>query len=238
MVRTPLKIAAWRRSIRVARSQLRLLQIGKLAGSIAIAALNILWLGHGVLRSSPPALRFAAVALICYALTTLAEFLWLLMTGPRFTGFESPTAPVATGEFESKDPLVDELKTLAPLALREEALQLATQMKSFEAGSDREFVTTLASPPPVLTGTEAERDEALDRESAVLMERHLGTWRAYREKFYRPARAVRDELRRRLGIRDVRREPSIPALDEGILAGAKPITQAANYLAALARRLK
>ena len=233
-----LKIAAWRRSIRGARGQVRLLHIGKLAGAVAIAALNILWHGHGVLRSSPPAVRFAAVAVICYALTTVAEFLWLLMTGPRFTGFESPTGRPATGEFESMEPLVDELRTLPPLALREEALQLATEMKSFEAGSDREFVNTLASPPPAQAGTDAERDEALDRESAVLMERHLGTWRAYREQFYRPARAVRNELRRRLGIRDARREPSIPALDEGVLAGAKPITQAANYLAALARRLK
>ena len=232
------KIAALLRAIPAAWRQVRLLQPAKIAGSIAISALNILWHGHGVLRSSPPAVRFAAVAVIGYAVTTVAEFLWLLMTGPRFTGFESPTGRPATGEFESMDPLVDELRTLPPLALREEALQLATEMKSFEAGSDREFVTTLASPPPALTATDAERDEALDRESAVLMERHLGTWRAYREKFYRRARAVRDELRRRLGIRDARREPNIPALDEGVLAGAKPITQAANYLAALARRLK
>jgi hypothetical protein len=232
-----LKISAWRRSIRAARSQVRFLNIGKIAGSMAIAGLNILWHGHGVLRSSPPALRFAVVTFVGYLLTTVAEFLWLLMTGPRFTGFESPTPPT-TGEFESMDPFADELKTLPPLVLREEVLQLATEMKSFEAGTDREFVTTLASPPPAATGTEADGDEALDRESAVLMERHLGTWRAYREKFYRPARALRDELRRRLGIRDLRREPSIPALDEGVLAGAKPITQAANYLAALARRLK
>ena len=34
------------------------------------------------------------------------------------------------------------------------------------------------------------------------------------------------------------RMPSLPALDEGVLDGAKPITEAANYLAALARRLK
>ncbi len=238
MVRMSPKTAALRRAIPVAWHQVRLLQPAKIAGGVAIAALNILWHGHGVLRSSPPALRFAAVAAICYALTTVAEFLWLLTTGPRFTGFESPTGPPGAGEFESIDPLVDELKTLPPSELREEALQLATEMKSFEAGSDREFVTTLASPPPVPAATEAERDAALDRESRELMERHLGTWRAYREKFYRRARAVRDELRKRLGIRDIRREPSIPALDEGVLDGAKPITQAANYLAALARRLK
>jgi hypothetical protein len=170
--------------------------------------------------------------------TTVAEFLWLLGNGPRFTGFESPTGPPPTGEFEAIDPLVDELKTLPPSELREEVLQLATEMKSFEVSSDREFVTTLASVPPAPTTTEAERDEALDLESRELMERHLGTWRAYREKFYGRARAVRDELHKRLGIRDIRREPSIPALDEGVLAGAKPITQAANYLAALARRLK
>ena len=235
-MRIPLKTLAWRRSIPTAWKQVRLLQPGKVAGAIAIAALNILWQGHGVLRSSPPAVRFAIVAIICYAITTIAEFSYLLATGPRFTGFESPTAP-ATGEFEAIDPLVDQLKTLPPAELREEALLLATEMKSFEAGSDREFVTTLASPLPIQAATEAERDEALDRESIGLVERHLLTARAYRERFYRPARAVRDELRKRLGIRSTR-EPQLPALDEGVLAGAKPITEAANYLAALARRLK
>lgn len=182
--------------------------------------------------------RLAAVAALCYVLTTIAEFLWLLATGPRFTGFESPTITPATGEFESVDPIVDQLKTLPPSELREETLQLATEMKSFEAGTDRELVTTLASPPPINVVTEAERDEALDRQSTELMERQLRTWRAYRERFYRPARALRDELRRRLRIRNTSREPKLPALDEGVLSGARPITEAANYLAALARRLK
>lgn len=237
-MRIPLKIAALRRGIPIAWRQVRLLQPARIGGGIAISALNILWHGHGVLRSSPPAVRFAVVAVIGYVLMTMAELLWLLATGPRFTGFESPIAAPATGEFESIDPIVDELKTLPPSELREETLQLAAEMKSFEAGSDREFVTTLSSPPPIPPATEAERDEALDRESRELMERHLRTWRAYRERFYRPARAIRDELRKRLGIRNIQREPSLPALDEGVLAGAKPITQAANYLAALARRLK
>ncbi len=70
------------------------------------------------------------------------------------------------------------------------------------------------------------------------MERDLLTARTYRERFYRPARALRDELRKRLGIRNTNHEPELPALDEGLLAGPKPITEAANYLAALARRLK
>jgi hypothetical protein len=227
-----------RRSIPAAWKQVRLLQPGKVAGSIAVAALNILWVGHGVLRSSPPLVRFAALAAICYVVTTVAEFLWLLSTGPRFTGFESPTGIPATGEFESVDPIVDLLKMLPPSELREETLQLATEMKSFEAGTDRELVTALASPPPANVVTEAERDEALDRESRELMERQLRTWRAYREQFYRPARALRDELRRRLRIRNTSREPELPALDEGVLSGARPITEAANYLAALARRLK
>jgi hypothetical protein len=236
-VRIPLKTVALRRSIPSAWKQTRLLQPGKIAGAIAISALNVLWTGHGVLRSSPVAARLMAVSVICYVLTTVAEFTWLLFSGPRFTGFESPTPP-ATGEFESVDPLVEQLKTLPPSALREETLQLATEMKSFEAGSVREFVATLASSPPIQAVTEAERDEVLDRESIELVERHLLTARAYRERFYRPARALRDELRKRLGIRDTNREPSLPALDEGVLDGAKPITEAANYLAALARRLK
>lgn len=236
-MRISLKTAALRRSIPSAWKQVRLLQPGKIAGAVAISALNALWTGHGVFRSSPVSVRLAAVFVICYLVTTVAEFVWFLSSGPRFTGFESPTPP-ATGEFESVDPLVEELKTLPPSALREETLQLATEMKSFEAGSDREFVTTLASPPPIEAATEAERDEALDRESKGLVERHLITARAYRERFYRPARALRDELRKRLGIRNTNREPSLPALDEGVLDGAKPITEAANYLAALARRLK
>lgn len=235
-MRIPLKTLAWRRAIPGAWKQIRLLQPGKVAGAIAIAAVNILWRGHGVLRSSPPPIRFAAVAAVCYVLTTIAEFFWLMATGPRFTGFESPTPP-ASGELESSDPLVDQLKTLAPSQLREETLQLATEMKSFEAGTDREFVTTLASPLPVQI-SEAERDEALDRESKALLERQLLTDRTYRERFYRPARALRDELRKRLGIRNTNREPELPALDQGVLSGAKPITDAANYLAALARRLR
>jgi hypothetical protein len=189
------------------------------------------------MRSSPTAVRLIAVALVCYVVTTIAEFLWLLSTGPRFTGFESPNAP-GTGEFETIDPIIDQLKSLPPADLREETLQLAAEMKSFEAGSDREFVTTLASLPPVATGTETERIEALDRESSELMERHLSTWRVYRERFYRPARALRDELRKRLGIRNTNGEPWIPALEKAELSGAKPITEAANYLVALARRLK
>jgi hypothetical protein len=237
MVRLPLKTKAWRRSIPAAWKQVRLLQPGKIAGAVAISALNVLWTGHGVLKSSPTSVRLVVVVLVGYVVTTIAEFLWLLSNGPRFTGFESPRPP-ATGEFESIDPLVEQLKTLPPLVLREETLQLATEMKSFEAGSDREFVTTLATPLPIQVGTEAERDEAFDRESKSLVERHLLTARAYRERFYRPARALRDELRKRLGIRNTTREPSLPALDDGVLDGAKPITEAANYLAALARRLK
>jgi hypothetical protein len=236
-VTIPLKVLAWRRSVPSAWKQVRLLQPGKVAGAVALAALNLLWHGHGVLRSHPPVMRFAAVAAIFYVLTTMAEFVWLLANGPRFTGFESPTIP-PTGEFESIDPLVDQLKTLPPAELRDETLQLATEMKSFEAVTVREFVTTLASPPPVQAVTEAERDEALDRESKTLMERDLLTARTYRERFYRPARALRDELRKRLGIRNTNREPELPALDDGVLAGPKPITEAANYLAALARRLK
>jgi hypothetical protein len=232
------KTAAFRRAIPIAWRQVSLLQPAKISGAIAISAFNLLWHDHGVLRSSLPAIRFAVVAVMCYLLTTIAEFLWLLSTGPRFTGFESPNKVPATGEFESIDPIVEQLKTLPPSELRQEVLQLATEMKSFEAGTDHEFVTTLSAPPPVPALTEAERDEALDRESRELMERHLLTRRAYRERFYRPARALRDELRKRLGIRNVTREPRVPALDEGVLSGAKPITHAANYLVALARRLK
>jgi hypothetical protein len=213
----------------------QLLHPTKIASAVAVSALNVLWRGHGILRASPMWARLIAVFLASYALMTLAEFLWLVRKGPKFTGFESPTAAKAA-QSDATDPLAQELSELAPAELREETLELASAMKSFEAGTDREFVNTLVGAIPA--ATDAEKDEVLDQQSAVLMEHNLRTWRAYREQFYRPARAFRDELRKRLGIRNVNSEPRIPALDQAVLSGAKPITQAANYLAGLARRLR
>jgi hypothetical protein len=220
----------------IAWKQTEFFQPGKIAGCIAISALNVLWRGHGIFRSSPTAVRLLVVAIGGYALTTLAEFLWLVYSGPKFTGFESPATPQDGAGAESRDPLAEELSELPPAELRNETLEFVAALKPFEAGTDREFVNTLAAAIPV--ASEAEKDEALDQQSAVLMEHNLRTWRAYREQFYRPARAFRDELRKRLGIRNVNSEPRIPALDQAVLSGAKPITQAANYLAGLARRLR
>lgn len=227
-----------RRSVPRAWKQTQLLHTPKIAGCVTIAALNLLWHGHGILRSSPSAFRLAIVGVVCYVVATIAEFLWLLYSGPSFTGFESPTAAKGATPISSTDALVEELKELPPAELRDEVLQLAKEMKSFEAVSDREFVNTLAGTRPLNVVTEAERDEVLDKQSVELVEHNLRTWRAYRERFYRPARAFRNELRKRLGIRNVSREPRIPALDQATLTGAKPIAQAADYLVGLARRLK
>jgi len=237
-VRLPIQFRIWRRSIPIAWDQTRILQPTKIALSVAISALNILWQGHGILRSSPSATRFILVVVAAYVITTIAEFLWLLSTGPRFTGFESPTADQESRKGESADPLAAELSDLPQAELREEALEFAKEMKDFEAGSDREFVNSLAAAQPGSAATESERDEVLDKQSGELVEHNLRTWRVYREKFYRPAQAFRDELRKRLGIRNVNSEPRIPALDHAELEGAKPIAQAAAYLAGLARRLK
>lgn len=222
----------------LAWKQTQLGQPAKIASCITISALNVLWQGHGILRSSPTITRLAVVGVFCYVVTTIAEFLWLVYSGPKFTGFESSTAAKGAPAVPLVDPLVEQLKDLPPSELRDEVLELAKEMKSFEAVADREFVNTLAGVHQPIVATEAERDEVLDQQSAELVEHNLRTWRAYRERFYRPARAFRDELRKRLGIRNVNSEPKIPALDQAVLTGAKPIAQAADYLASLARRLK
>ena len=227
-----------RRSVPIAWDQTKFVEPTRIALSIAIAALNILWQGHGILRSFPRGLRFVSVAFGAYVVTSVAEFLWLLSTGPRFTGFESATAEKPVSRVDTAEHLAAELSSLPPAELRTEALEFAKEMKNFEAGTDREFVNTLAGSEPVAARTESERDEVLDKQSAELFEHDLRTWRAYREKFYRPARAFRHELRKRLGIRNANSEPRIPALDQAQLEGAKPIAQAADYLAGLARRLK
>ena len=147
---------------------------------------------------------------------------------------EQPAAPPTASEV---DPLVEQLRVVPAPVLKEGTLQLAEAMRTFEAGSDGAFVSTLLRPRALETLSEEERDKELDRESSELIQRHLTTWRVYRERFYRPARAFRDELRKRLGIRNTRREPEIPALDQAALTGAKPITEAADHLTDLANRL-
>jgi hypothetical protein len=237
-VRVSIVFRVLRRAVPVAWEQLVLAQPTRIAGCVTIAALNILWQGHGVLRSSPIPIRFFVVGLYCYVVTTVSEFLWLLVTGPRFTGFESPTGGESAGKMDTAEHMAADLKTLPAAELRVEALQLADEMKRFEAGSDREFVKSLEGEALPAVVSEKEHDELLDKQSTELLEHNLRTWRTYREHFYRPARVVRDELRRRLGIRNVNAEPRIPALDKAQLNGAKPIAQAADYLAGLARRLR
>lgn len=156
------------------------------------------------------------------------------MQQPVDLSFPEDTSVPAAPEI---DPLVEQLSELPRGELKEETLQLAAEMRSFETGSDSAYVTTLITPRTLTHMSEEERDRELDRESTELVQRHMVTWRIYRERFYRPARAFRDELRKRLGIRNPRREPEIPALDQAALTGAKPITEAADYLTQLANRL-
>jgi hypothetical protein len=208
-----------------------------IAGCAAVAVLNILWRGHGVFRGLPLSVRVVSVLVISYLTVTVAEFLWLLATVPQPIDLSFPEEPPLRVVPEV-DPLVEQLRELPRSELKQETLQLADEMRTFEAGTDGEYVSTLLRPRTLATLTEEERDRELDRESTELIQSHLATWRAYRERFYRPARAFRDELRKRLGIRNPYREPKIPALDQAALIGAKPITEAADHLTELANRLR
>jgi hypothetical protein len=236
-VSLPLRNRDWRRVAPRAWQQLPLLQPTKIAGCVVISVLNALWTGHGVFRSSPVGARIAGVLALSYLILTAAELVWLLFTvqQPVDMGFpeETPAPPI----HPEVDPLVEQLRVVPAPVLKEGTLQLAEAMRTFEAGSDGDYVSTLLSPRAFETLSEEERDKELDRESTELIQRHLTTWRAYRERFYRPAIAFRNELRKRLGIRNLHKQPEIPALDQAALTGAKPITEAADHLTELANRL-
>ncbi|MDQ6689648.1 MAG: hypothetical protein M3Z18_03985 [Gemmatimonadota bacterium] len=232
-----LRIRNWRRAAPRAWQQLPLLQPTKIAGCIAISLLNILWNGHGVFRSWHPGARIPSVLLASYLLVTAAEFIWLLLSTREPVNLGFPEEPAATPLPPEVDPLVEQLRVVPAPVLKEGTLQLADAMRTFEAGSDGAFVSTLLRPSALGTLSEEQRDEEIDRESKELQQHHLATWRVYRDRFYRPARAFRDELRKRLGIKNPRREPEIPALDQAALTGAKPITEAADHLTELANRL-
>ncbi len=202
-----------------------------------ISVLNISWTGHGVFRSWPIGARFAGVLALSYLIVTAAEFIWLLLTVPQPMDMGFPEEPPAPPIAPEVDPLVEQLRVVPAPVLKEGTLQLAEAMRTFEAGTDRDYVSTLLSPRTLETLSEDERDKQLDRESTELIQRHLTTWRAYRDRFYRPAIAFRNELRKRLGIRNSHKEPKIPALDQAALTGATPITEAADHLTELANRL-
>src|SRR3954462_13581503 len=112
----------WRRAMPHAWKKTQLLNPTKIASAVAVSALNVLWRGHGILRASPMWARLIVVFLGSYALMALAEFLWLVRKGPKFTGFESPTADKAAAQSDASDPLVEELSELAPAQLRDETL--------------------------------------------------------------------------------------------------------------------
>ena len=234
----PLRNRNWRRVAPLVWQQLPLLQPTKIAGCVAISVLNILWHGHGVFRSWPVGLRIAGVLVLSYLVVTVAEFLWLLFTVAQPVDFGFKEEAAAAPARPEVDPLVEQLRVVRAPVLKEGTLQLAEAMRTFEAGSDGAYVSTLIRPHALGTLSEEERDKELDRESGELIQRHLATWRVYRERFYRPAKAFRDELRKRLGIKNPHREPEIPALDQAELTGAKPITEAADYLTKLANRLR
>lgn len=234
----PLRNRPWRRVAPRALRQLPLLQPAKIAACAGLSVLNILWTGHGVFRSWPVGVRIAGVLALSYLVVTAAEFVWLLLTVPQPVdmGFpEESTAPPIPPEV---DPLVEQLRAVPAPVLKEGTLQLAEAMRTFEAGSDVAYVSTLLSPRAFETLSDEERDKELDRDSTELIQRHLMTWRAYRDRFYRPAIAFRNELRNRLGIRNPQKEPELPALDHAALTGAKPITEAADHLTELANRLQ
>ena len=118
---------------------------GKIAGAIAISALNVLGL---VTEYSDPrqSLPTRAVFVICYLVrpwpSSLAAFQRAKVYRLRITH------PSCHGEFRSAIHSSKSSKR-SLLRMREETRQLATEMKSFEAGSVREFVATLASPLPI-----------------------------------------------------------------------------------------
>ncbi|MDQ6872872.1 MAG: hypothetical protein M3037_12855, partial [Gemmatimonadota bacterium] len=203
----PLRNRNWRRVAPRAWNRLPLLQPAKIGGCVAISAVNILWTGHGVFRSWPTGARGAAVLALSYLIVTTAEFLWLLLTVPQPVdmGFpEEPPAPPAPPEV---DPLVEQLRTVPAPVLKEGTLQLAEAMRNFEAGSDGDYVSTLLSPRVLETLSEEERDKQIDLGGTELIRQHLTTWRTFRDQFYRPAIAFRNELRKRLGIRNLQRQP-------------------------------
>jgi hypothetical protein len=133
---------------------------------------------------------------------------------------------------------VENIAALPVAKIRDRVRAVADGMRTFEAGKRTADMRALLERQHSEGQTEEQKNAAWRAETNQMMQRSIEAQNEFRSRYMPEASALRDEMSRRLGIFP----PYSPdhrtvALDYGMLAGVSPLSDAADYLEALARRL-
>jgi hypothetical protein len=132
---------------------------------------------------------------------------------------------------------VENISRLPNEQIRRRVADLATAMRIFEGGRRSANAAELIDRLPP-SATREQRHAAWTEQTTRMLTRSAEEQTQFRIQFLPQALALREAMLNRLGIMPpYPPQPRVVALDFGMLAGVSPISDAANYLEELARRL-
>lgn len=132
---------------------------------------------------------------------------------------------------------LENLTRLSESEIRKRVKDLADRMRAFESNYLAQDRARFMTRTHVGMDQEA-RQKAWDAETRDMVSHHHAAQTEFRSRFLPEAIQLRDEMQRRLGLfAKNEAERSIVALEYGMLAGVRPIDEAAGYLEGLARKL-
>lgn len=156
------------------------------------------------------------------------------VTKPYFRPKPEAEEPDDLTERRQPDNGPQDLRLLTNMKLRNEAIDLANNMRVFEAnyhGVSRSLSTNLPR-----SATEDQRHAQWESDLKKDHQRRAAYETEFKTRFRPLAVAIRHEIARRLGIFPPYDNPDI-VLDKGMLAGPSPVSEAADLIDELARRL-
>lgn len=132
---------------------------------------------------------------------------------------------------------VQNLSQLSNIQLRQRVSDLTARMRTLEAGIKESQMKELSSRSPANLSPE-QRQTEWNAYTARMLSQSAEVQAQFRSQFLSQALALREAISTRVGIlQPYSSDPKTVALDYGMLAGVSPISDAADYLESLARRL-
>ena len=132
---------------------------------------------------------------------------------------------------------VENLSHLTNARIREMVKDLSSRMRAFEGGlhQARARVSDFSLNS---NASKEDRNAAFQKKTAEILEQSAAAGNEFRSRLLPVALTLRDEMRTRLGIfPPIPQESLALALEYGMLSGVHPLSDAADYLEAIARKL-
>ncbi len=132
---------------------------------------------------------------------------------------------------------VQNLSHLSNNQIKQHVSTLAARMRTFEAGLKSTQMRDMAQQLPK-GASQQQREADWNAKTATMFSQSAEAQSQFRSQFLPQALALREIMSKRLGIlQPCPSDRKTVALDFGMLAGASPVSDAADYLEGLARQL-